>query len=152
MSFNLRITLAISATIHALFLWLLVSGNSGGLAKGGGLPSGPSGTIVQFAPETNSAEEKDPQGVLQNKTSRDCASWYGGVGIVYMPNGLITDVVPNYPAYKADIRQGDIILNLQNDDVVAGAVGSATTYKLFRPSTNARFQVTLVREKICTEM
>lgn len=80
----------------------------------------------------------------------NCLSWFGGVGVMISPEGLIYVVYSGYPAEKAGIQVGDIVRGNGYGRLI-GEVGTPVDIEIYRPSTNQRFNLTIVREKICIE-
>lgn len=79
-------------------------------------------------------------------TSTECEEWYGGIGIIQDFESEITYVAHGYPADKAGIRLGDVIVE-QNDEI-RGDPGTKLTLNILRNKKKLVFN--LVREKICT--
>lgn len=86
----------------------------------------------------------------QENTVTECAMdlWFGGIGVTlgYASNGdiIIDTVHPGYPAWKSDLRAGDILLNQSE---IRGVPGTVLNLKYRRGNTINTIDI--VREKIC---
>ncbi len=76
---------------------------------------------------------------------KDCEDWFGGVGITHSFREIIK-VNKGYPAEKAGVKVGDIILN---EEELRGEVGTEVTMLIIRDGDPLEF--TFERGKICTE-
>ncbi len=84
----------------------------------------------------------------KSKNKTECKKFYGGVGVQssYI-NEQIVSVYPGYPADRAGIKVGDVVLNPM--DLVRGKIG--TTVKLQIKNDSGIVVYNLIREKICIE-
>jgi carboxyl-terminal processing protease len=87
---------------------------------------------------------------------------YGGIGAIiqqFEENLIIAEPYEGFPAQKADLRAGDIILKVDNKEVkgkkteelsslLKGPKGSTVTMLIKRPNESAPLQKTMVREEI----
>lgn len=142
-----------SILLHALFFLSLVAhlflggaGGSGSSDEGtkNGKAGAPEETEVVIVPK--STEPQD--------AGEKCKNWYGGIGILvgYATDdrgytvARIIEVAEGYPAYRAGLQSGDIILN---DPNMKGDVGSVVTAEILR--NGQRMSFTMTREKVCTD-
>lgn len=86
----------------------------------------------------------------QTVVDHPCENFYTGIGITTLGDNCRVDTVAvGYPAYRAGIQVGDLIIS---DDLTCpgrGPIGTLLTIKILRG--NKALTKTLVREKICTE-
>lgn len=82
---------------------------------------------------------------------KDCSGyeWFGGVGIEVLHDlqqdvTVANKVFPGYPAHKAGMRSGDIVINF-ND--LRGPVGELIVVRAYRNGQYVEFDI--IREKIC---
>lgn len=161
-----------STTTHALLILLpLILGGGGGQGDstkpgegkykdGGNSKREGSNTKGKIIPkETLFVELMDPsQGQKQGNRKpaskkkikkKECQGYfYGGVGItVVLGTGLVTDVVPGYVAYRMGLEVGDTILG---DNEITGEIGTSITLQI-QKKDGTLIEMTLVREKICTD-
>lgn len=155
----MRTGLIVSLLIHILLLALLVIGGHG---KGNGDTDKKNkgkgeeqSTLVPNGdkPKDDSSVEVDIIKAIPKNSNApkapECTpeKSYGGIGIVlnFFENSI--DECPEYyPAFKAGLRKGDIILG---QDEIRGEPGTQITISVKRQSEILTFTVT--REKICTE-
>jgi len=168
-------SLLASLILHILVLMLLAL-TSGGSGNGnGGQSDGSNGTgtgstppvqniapppsieVVEIEPdvldklldESRPAEKpKKPTKVVKQK----CPDYFGGIGITYEqlisdPGKIIKEVHSGYPAAKAGVLVGDIIIGQSEE--VRGPIGKPVTVYILRGSETWRFN--LVRAKVCIE-
>lgn len=77
-----------------------------------------------------------------------CANGFGGIGISFdiWKRGVITNVYKGYPAERAGIQTGDVIIgDLQ---AIKGEPGTSVRVRVFRGNAELIFDMT--RERICT--
>lgn len=90
-----------------------------------------------------------PKANKRGKSNLKCDKYYTGIGIYTIPNGdacIIRTAIEGYPANRAGIRTGDVIVSpscymIRGDE----GVPLYLTYE----RDGVRFTVTLIREKIC---
>lgn len=87
-----------------------------------------------------------------------CERFYGGIGVTQSaasypmgPNNnivvcTVTEVHTGYPAYKAGIKEGDILLNFEE---VRGEIGTPVTVLTRRDGRQITYH--LIRDKICID-
>lgn len=90
-------------------------------------------------------EKLPPEQVL---VEHDCEDFYTGIGIYSAIDCLITDVPKGYPAHRADIRVGDLVILENGECPGRGPIGTKITIRILRGSQS--ITKTLIREKICT--
>jgi hypothetical protein len=79
------------------------------------------------------------------KTGEPCLEYFGGIGVYHDGWGVITNVIPNYPAARAGMQVGDRVIDMVN---VVGEVGTSVTLTFIR--NNVSNTITVKRERICT--
>lgn len=97
--------------------------------------------------------KKQEQPSIQGLKDCNGSYWYGGIGIHQDGLGAIEKVVTGYPAHKAGLKEGDEIISVDGMPRYAGAIkgtpGFSVRLIIFRPSELRKFEVTIVRDKIC---
>jgi len=78
--------------------------------------------------------------------SRDCPNFFGGIGIRHNRLGVILKVINRYPASRAGILPGDILLG--DTEYIRGEIGTAVDVTVLRGEKTLKFF--MIREKICT--
>lgn len=114
--------------------------------------------IIDPPAKDKGAEDSDPNGLLQSAphASDKCEQFYGGIGInqvnTVKVSGeeaklqvIVESVHPGYPAEKAGIKAGDVLLN---SDGIRGDIGTPVTVLTLRDGTPRSYNLT--RDKICT--
>ena len=164
-----------SLWLHAaLFLALFVgdgtqTGNNtvqGGSGSGSGYDDS---RIVPKLIEVELVEPPKSEGELQAQAKpkapsegiKECEgdNWFGGIGVQMLGFSHnaeeIGEVFPGYPAHKAGLKSGDMVLSVDgrpyNFGEIRGEPGTVVVITIFRPSTNETKTYTIVREKICTK-
>jgi len=88
--------------------------------------------------------------VDSEKSGYECEKWYGGIGInskrLSPTQEQISNVVDDYPADEAGLKVGDIITPYGE---IRGEPGTSITMIVRRHDQNT--EITIVREKICTD-
>lgn len=79
---------------------------------------------------------------------KQCSNSYTGIGIVHVfystVGEIVTQVPEGYPAFRAGIKTGDVILNAWE---LKGPEGTKVTVRTKRTNKNINYQIT--RETIC---
>jgi predicted metalloprotease with PDZ domain len=85
----------------------------------------------------------------QQYVDHECEQWYSGIGVMNSQDGscVITHVGKGYPADRAGIVIGDLILNDGVECPGRGPLGTHITVRVMRGTKVLVFN--LVREKIC---
>lgn len=108
--------------------------------------------IVKVIPKTEEVEisviEDDKDGVVKKAEPKECPSSYGGIGIE-IRGQVIQTVYQGYPAHKAGMLAGDIIMSISGTGEIRGTVGTSVDIVILR--NNTEFKLTLTRESICSE-
>ncbi len=103
-------------------------------------------------PKTQEVEitviEDDEDGIAKKNQEQKCPNNYGGVGIE-IGFDVIQKVFAGYPADRAGIKPGDIVVQISDGKEIRGPVGSKVTLVIFRDGLIINFE--LIRESICTE-
>jgi len=87
-----------------------------------------------------------PKSVGKEKSvAKECDDWYGGVGIIHF-DGVITQVPGGYPASKAGVKVGDIIIETID---LRGEPGTKVVMKFMR--NGEIFNKEVIRDRICRE-
>jgi hypothetical protein len=82
----------------------------------------------------------------EERICRDKDETYQGIGIIYAPLTLVVLEAPeSYPAYKAGLREGDVLLEPRKEPDKNGYV----IYHVLRDNERLTFQIK--QEKICFE-
>ena len=104
------------------------------------LPENKSKVVVK---KKKKAQEK--QAYIDHK----CEKWYSGIGVMNNGDGscLITYVGKGYPADRAGIKPGDLVLKSDLECPGRGPLGTHILVKIMRGTQVLTFD--LVREKIC---
>jgi len=149
------IYLLFSAAVHAsiAILLLMTSGGSGAFdGDHNGSKRNGQESYVEIIPKPSDSEHSGRSGEGIGKKSKKpkkeekCDHYYGGVGIQRSYTGeTVTEVYKGYPADRAGIKVGDIVLNPQN--VIRGEVGSTIRIVVYSNRTTTVYN--LIREKIC---
>ena len=77
--------------------------------------------------------------------SQDCPNFFGGIGMEYQFDGLVTNVPGGYPAARAGILPGDILKG--DTKYIRGEIGTAVNVVVIRGKKTLKFS--MIREKIC---
>lgn len=77
--------------------------------------------------------------------SQDCPNFFGGIGMEYRLDGLVTNVPDGYPAARAGILPGDILKG--DTKYIRGKIGTAVDVVVIRGKKTLKFS--MIREKIC---
>lgn len=165
----------ISSVLHLIFILMVIllpNGNGDGSGKGEGvgahekkseeskngsnnqnnkkiIPKSIEVTIVT-QPKKGVSVKKPP--TKKSIGIKECKgkAWYGGIGIEHdYTTSMITRVAEGYPAFKAGIQAGDVLVNLDRISII----GEPGTYVHFtvKRSDNSYKMYNLVREKICIQ-
>lgn len=149
-------SIAMHAALFAVMIILMLGGGGKGKENGGG-NGNPIDVEILAKPENSNADdiaqvEKDGLEKRAPHVKDDCPSFFGGIGVEYQNygngEGLISRVFPGYPAERAGLVPGDVLLN--NDDIL-GEIGTKVTISYRRGSTGDSEMVEVYRDKICTE-
>lgn len=153
-----------SLLLHSLLmLGLIVNGANGGKGKGDKEDQGKQGDSAQqepakILPKDGDGEPKEIEiTLIQRTTPKDKSdnpgerckgkNYYGGVGLIQeLFTGKVIEVAKGYPAERAGILPGDIIIT---GEEIKGLPGSTATITVARGVEIITFQI--VREKICIE-
>lgn len=161
-------SILISLAIH-LSIFML---GKGGLSdkndvKAGGIKDKPSekNTIKVSVVEVRPIEEKSKIAVDKKKKKKivsrqeyqenDCENHYSGIGVVYEGMGdsscVVEKVGVGYPAYRAGIRAGDVLLHDEDGGCPGrGPLKSLAVIRVMRNGEILTFE--MYREKICSEI
>lgn len=159
-SVNMKKSILFSVLIHAILLLFLISlggdfslnaNNGSGKFENGGnkdnnheIVNKDSNPVEIKVIDSNKSKDLVKQAKSNNKKS-DCEKWFGGIGVTYNSmTGIISAVHEGYPAHKAGIQTGDILLNSD----VEGEVGESV-FVYIKDASGQNKMYTLVREKIC---
>jgi C-terminal processing protease CtpA/Prc len=146
-----------SIAIHSVLLFFLViiQGLNSRSAKDTGVTDKKvekSMEVQLEQPDTKSEEDPNPK-PTGKFVDRDCGdhNWYGGIGVSLRPdddmeNYTILEAYDGYPAQKAGLLSGDVLLN---PPLMKGEPGSTMNVNVMRGGNT--FSVEIVREKICVE-
>ena len=94
------------------------------------------------------ANLKLPSKAKPKPVKATCDDWYGGIGITINPlTNVIRIVHLGYPAARAGLREGDLIL--ATSDEIVGEVDTLVVVVIERGPE--QYRVTMYREKICTD-
>ncbi len=113
--------------------------------------------LESLDPYTNYISESEIEGIRYMTTGK-----YGGVGALVRKVGdkaVITDPHEGFPAQKAGLKAGDIIIAVDGksakgkspddiSDVLKGAPGTKVTLTVERPGSNKQIKVTMTREEV----
>lgn len=143
------IALGISLFLHIFLLILILGGKSGGGGPGSGnLPPGNQDVIIVEKREDQDVGKKGPgKGPAPKKVEESCKQSFGGIGVEYQLDGLITTVYAGYPAAAIGLLEGDIIRSSLKE--IRGEIGSDVTVLIQRGVE--MLPVTMTRAKICIE-
>lgn len=156
----MRGPILISILIHLLFAGLIIGG--GNCKSGGDSDQG-----AKNKTQTNDGEIQDKKSddkpvedksisidIIQlpkkdeskDKGVTECKDnfWYGGIGIEQNANREIIYIAHGYPAEKAGLKLGDIILS---DVEIRGEPGTQVTLDIRRG--DEMFNITITRDKVC---
>lgn len=151
-----------STLLHCLPLLLILfigPGGDGGEYRYGGNDE-TTGDIIAKSVDVEIVMSVDKEGTEKKEKKKpskgeltECIEdrWYGGIGIMqnFMDNSLIS-VAPGYPAFKAGLLVGDVILETSEPDI-RGEPGTLLSLKVHRPSTGDTFVVNMRRDRICID-
>lgn len=85
----------------------------------------------------------------QKMVDHKCDEWYSGIGIQHkIPGCTIGHVAKGYPADRAGLQVGDLVITTDSDCPGRGPLGTMLTLKIMRGSQV--LTKTMIREKICT--
>jgi hypothetical protein len=162
--------LLLSIALHVGLLYLLSQRGGGGEEGGNGRKQQHISVKILDKPsktETKNEQEKIPEDkgiIIEQKkklppeqivVDHKCEESYEGIGIQfdYMSTQMckISHIAKGYPADRAGLKVGDLLLSDAKSDVDCpgrGPIGSLLTLQVVRGGKH--FEVTLVREKICT--
>ncbi len=152
--------LSVSVLLHSLpfLLLLLVGGGSGNgkLKDGEKEGEGEGGNRKMIVPAGQDEElttvsvtilHKKPLRRPNNEDKPCTGTFYGGIGINHdLYTNQVTKVVKGYPAFKAGLLAGDILL--LPPDKILGEPGTTLVIPFLRG--NEQHSVTVTRAKICT--
>ncbi|GEM_PF-6950616 len=99
-------------------------------------------------PETEASETEARVNYNDNSPrtdSQNCHNFFGGIGIEYRLDGLVTNVPDGYPAARAGILPGDILKG--DTKYIRGEIGTVVDVALIRGKKTLKFS--MIREKIC---
>ena len=102
------------------------------------------------------AKKSDPKDeIIIPKTAKStnvksCDKSFGGVGIIISQLGRISYVASGYPADKAGVLAGDIVLFPTDTKDIKGVVGTEVELMILRGEDTMRFN--MIRETICIGM
>ena len=123
----------------------------------------PSSSIrVKIADKPSEEGDSKEEGVSRMlKAESKCKTWFYGFGITHdFASDEVSEVKPGYPAYRAGVLTGDILVYILNDQgenekytapspSESKYEGRVATLVVVRGGVTLRFR--LHREKICTE-
>jgi predicted metalloprotease with PDZ domain len=150
----MKYTIPISFLLHSLVLIIaLLSPDKGSQA---GKTNQPDVQIISVV--TTQAEDADnkkgltikkvKQKKFKSKVKCEQNSWFGGIGIQEnMGDDSIDVVFPGYPADKAGLLSGDVIM--AKDSEIRGDPGTVLNLTISRPSTNESLTFRIIRDRIC---
>ena len=106
---------------------------------------------VEILPKPMPAKQQftEPETTLEIErvtNSQDCPNFFGGIGIRHNRLGVILKVINRYPASRAGILPGDILLG--DTEYIRGEIGTAVDVTVLRGEKTLKFS--MIREKICT--
>lgn len=160
----------ISFLLHLIFivgLSLHFNGGSsseeGGSKKEQGKGQGNSSSDNTFVPKGSMEISVVPPQAIESpietpdkksKGVKECVgnNWYGGIGIKQnFETGAIAELAEGYPAQKAGLLIGDMILRVNGEVYgdIRGEPGTEVIIEVYRPSTNKTASIRLIRDKIC---
>jgi len=142
-----------------LLIFFIGAGGDGGEHSYGGNTE-TTGNIIAKSVDVEIVMSVDEDGIEKKEKKKpskgeltECIEdrWYGGIGITqnFMDNSLLS-VAPGYPAFKAGLLIGDIILETSEPDI-RGEPGTLLSLKIHRPSTGETLLVNLRRDRICID-
>lgn len=153
-----------SLLLAALFYQVHGSGDGEGVGKDKGRQQGDdkTGKIQPHADEGQLEDKREVEITLVSipkqkpevkvEGVKDCKGdrWYGGIGIMSdFYTKKIEYVAPGYPAAKAGLRLGDIIMSDDSPTTIRGEVGSVLTITVVRNGEIITLDIT--RGKICLD-
>lgn len=151
----------ISLILHLILLTLALSqqgtGNGNGQKQASKnieiLPKVVDVSIVDTPMPTDKGTVTVPKPKLHKDGLTECVddSWYGGIGITqdYMSHTIIS-VADGYPADKAGLKTGDMIIGIvTNDDDIRGEPGTTIVLSVRKASGDV-MTVEMIRDRICT--
>jgi len=148
---------SISLTLHMFIFFALLFKGFGGETDGKeGKDNGLDSTINVEIVDRPKAESEEKTVVLDDgllkrapHALQECESYFGGVGVTIVWTSLgyiVLTVHSGYPAEKAGIMVGDLLLNSGN---LTGEIGTKITVLIDRGGAYLEFPI--YRDKICTE-
>jgi len=158
---NLKSSFRVSLILHALFILLLVGvpgcgGKGGEKTQGKGQGSPNQDHIVEKPIDVKLIDIPKDKGVAVKRkikyTKRKCGdkNWFGGLGIEMLLNDKLEyiagHVYKGYPADKAGLQDGDVLLNYME---FRGQPGTPVTIHYMR--NGQEMAVDTIREKICVK-
>jgi hypothetical protein len=162
---NTRFGIATSLVLHALFMALLLSHaqrSGDGAKKDGATKPDSTDEASQFVPKGEQkvtqidivelpSKDRKPAGEGKVDDNCDGVDAYGGIGIqgdYHLNDYRITAVGKGYPADRAGVKPGDVIVTPASWEI-RGEPGTKITLLLIRQGRE--MQVTMVRDKICMQ-
>lgn len=142
-----------STIIHAALLLFVWNGTNAGTgdgnaAKEAGVGGGTSNTKFS-APVSVDIVENPIKGDGPGKHGEACPNSYGGIGVQFEPNGVVSDLAPNGPAMKAGIELGDLLIMYSGVDYLGEPGTSVQVNYAKHGNMNNQYTVLLIRETIC---
>jgi len=110
--------------------------------------------LVEAPPKTEEADVPmkmpEPQKPTEGLTDCEGQNWFGGIGIYQDDKtGRIDGVIEGYPAFKAGLRQGDVIIS-PPPGFIRGEVGTPVNLTVQKMGDFYAQEILLIRDKICT--
>ena len=148
---------SLSTLIHACIVTAFILTLPKGCTGGGGdgkehkQASGTSGekstTFTDAAKDDGTVEilsEGEVEVPAKQEVKKDCKESFGGIGIQMGLYGEVVEVPEWYPAYKAGIRLGDVVLN---NESIRGEPGTFVAVRIIRDNQELTFIIK--RDIIC---
>lgn len=144
-------SLLMSLAIHSLSIFLLLNTNS--TKTQNQQEYGDSKTVniemIQGSKQSplEKIDEKKLEDIEGGSNKDDCQEYFGGIGVeVNLNKSQVTKVYDGYPASRAGIMRGDILIPVDGGDV-RGEIGTKIILKIVRQYEVRVLELT--REKIC---